>query len=812
MLSLIRSITPAMRLSVAIGLSTLSIVLVASSLGLIPNAQQLVGQSRVRLGEALALQLSIALEAGDEESVSAVAATMMEHTNDLRGIAMRTVDGELSFATGGTETWAATETAEEKEGTGKNLRVPIYRGDERWGTAEFRFTGKAEDSSFMTAMRLSLFTGLLTFLFCRFYLHRVLKYLDPSSVIPERVKAMLDTMSEGVVVLDNRENIILANEAFIEFSQMSLKELQGRKASQLKWLVMDAQDPETATPFPWREAASEGRPIKGVEMRLKRGDEDPQVFMVNSSPILGGEGKCRGALATFDDVTAIEEKNARLEEMVNELQKVRNKVQRQNEELQLLATRDSLTGCFNRRALFEKLQEAWESSQRYQHPLSLIMLDIDHFKSVNDNHGHGVGDQVLERVSQCIRDTVRNTDTVGRYGGEEFCIILPHTEIEAAKATAEKVRKAIEESHPAGLDVTSSFGVSELALGAESPRQLVEQADQALYVAKSTGRNRSIRWDLMPDVPEDAEQPQIDPSQASERTAIPYQAVAALMSALRHRDAGTAAHCERVADLCMLTSRGLMSAGDSFVLEVAALLHDIGKIGVPDSILLKPGSLTEDEWKVMETHDRIGIEIISSAFHCPELTAIVRNHHASFGGGARDPGLPVGRDIPIRARILTIADAYDAMVSDRVYRKAMSQEDAFAELRRCAPEQFDPELIERFIDAVASRDAGRPVSDVDASTDIVLNLGLAVERLMAALDINDLKMLEAMADRLGDLARYQEWAEIAEASTRLVSSIGDEQDVEDLLAASRDLVGLCHEMQNDLLDDGSEQDQKAAAA
>ena len=139
-------------------------------------------------------------------------------------------------------------------------------------------------------------------------------------------------------------------------------------------------------------------------------------------------------------------------------------------------------------------------------------------------------------------------------------------------------------------------------------------------------------------------------------------------------------------------------------------LHDIGKIGVPDSILLKPGPLTQDEWQVMTMHDHIGVEIIKSSFACSELAEIMTNHHAWYAGNPRSPELPTGDDIPLGARILAIADAFDAIVSDRVYRRGRSIEDAFAELRRCVGTQFDPELVEEFIACVLARDHSRRVA------------------------------------------------------------------------------------------------------
>jgi response regulator RpfG family c-di-GMP phosphodiesterase len=257
--------------------------------------------------------------------------------------------------------------------------------------------------------------------------------------------------------------------------------------------------------------------------------------------------------------------------------------------------------------------------------------------------------------------------------------------------------------------VTASVGVSALSLQAREPAELLEQADQALYAAKRAGRNRWARWDQLPALPAR------EPSRAGHPaaapwmgTSVPYPAVSVLFTALSHRHAETAAHSRRVADLCAAVGQGLLPPTRSYILEVAALLHDVGKLSVPDAVLLKPGPLNDEEREVFRLQERHGEAIIMEAFNCEELNLIVRNYRAWYGGNPAYPELPVGTAIPITARLLAIADAYDAMMSDRVYCKGRSREEAFAELRRCAGLQFDPELVERFISIVSERATRKP--------------------------------------------------------------------------------------------------------
>ena len=216
--------------------------------------------------------------------------------------------------------------------------------------------------------------------------------------------------------------------------------------------------------------------------------------MVNGAPILDDTGNCKGALATFDDVTKVEEQNEQLQTMLGKLKKSRDEVRRKNKELEILATRDPLTGCFNRRAFFETFEIEFSSVKRYGHDLSCVMFDIDHFKNVNDTHGHAAGDMVLKGIADVLRSLLRKTDTIGRYGGEEFCIILPNIDIDGATQAAERFRRGIESYDFSGIPITSSFGVSIVDPGISDVAELIDRADKALYAAKEGGRNRVVNW------------------------------------------------------------------------------------------------------------------------------------------------------------------------------------------------------------------------------------------------------------------------------------------------------------------------------
>jgi diguanylate cyclase (GGDEF)-like protein len=221
--------------------------------------------------------------------------------------------------------------------------------------------------------------------------------------------------------------------------------------------------------------------------------------MVNGSPILDGSGESRGALATFDDVTDLERRNSDLRETLDHLSKSRAEVKRQNEELRYLATRDPLTGCLNRRAAFERFEHLIDAAAKEGAALSCIMVDIDHFKEVNDHYGHAAGDKVIQFVARKLREHAGANDIVARYGGEEFLIVLPNADLDEAAKFAERLRLSIQhdfdQKFSSKRDLTVSLGVAIYESGAESALGLVNKADQALYAAKLSGRNRVVRWD-----------------------------------------------------------------------------------------------------------------------------------------------------------------------------------------------------------------------------------------------------------------------------------------------------------------------------
>ena len=420
------------------------------------------------------------------------------------------------------------------------------------------------------------------------------------------------------------------------------------------------------------------------------------------------------------------------------------------------------------------------------------MTDVDHFKSVNDVHGHHKGDEVLKGVSAALKATVGDKGLVCRFGGEEFCILLPNMSVDDGYTLAEGLRQRIAALDFAVLKVTASFGLATRRLGAQSQQEMLDLADKCLYYSKRNGRNRVTRLDQLPAGFETAEPKKVrrrtDAPQQPTLTA-PFQAVTSLMAALSYRDPETADHSRRVAERAAAVARGFLSPGDAYLTQVAALLHDIGKVGVPDAILLKPDALTPEEWQIMRLNTRIGVEIVNASFQSPRLAEIVRHHHTPFGGDPSQPHGAKGEDIPLGARIIMVCDAFDSMTSDRVYRRGRSAEQAFAELRRMAGSQFDPQVVERFI-AIVSAGGGCRRAATDTPPEFACLLGAQAELLAQGVEQRDFDAVRAAAARLQEEASRLNHAEAQAAAAQLLTAAGDDPDLATLAALAHDILDL----------------------
>jgi diguanylate cyclase (GGDEF)-like protein len=792
------------RLSLALAALMLSLLFLAYGIGLIPDAESLSLDSRAGLAKTLGIEAASAVQSDNIKPFEGIVRQVLDSGTDLLSAGLRDAGGDLIADVGGhAEQWK--DPGEKSTSTHVWLWVDLNGAP--WGRVEFCFKPLPQPALFGlwpggAVGRLFSFCGA-TSIFCFgaylwYVMGRILGQSDES--VPQRVRAALDTLAEGVLVLDKKNRIAHANQAFAKLAQSSVEELQTRTVNELSWTRPRGAISADAA-MPWDAAARDGITRIGVPLMLNPSELSEHMVSVNATPIVSDTGESRGILATFDDMTEIEKRNTSMQELLHKLKQSRAEIHRQNQELKLLATRDPLTLCLNRRAFFTELNPLYEQSARTGTPLSAVMVDIDKFKKINDQYGHASGDQVLFQVAELLLNRARTTDVICRYGGEEFALILPHTDLETATAVAERLRVALAATPLAGISVTASFGVSALQLGPTGPQSLLDQADKALYHAKRTGRDRVVRYNDIDATADDAPAGSEVVSGIGSGTrirpvsAIPYPAVAALISALAYRDNMTADHSRRVADLCVTVGRSMLSQSECYALEVAALLHDIGKLGVPDAILFKPGKLTEDEFKIMRLHDRMGVEIISAAFASEALTRIVGSYQTKYGSAEVGSDAPVGASIPLPARLLAIADAFDSMTTDRVWRKGFAREDACAELRRCAGTQFDPDLVERFIGVITAQNVTRDES-LTVSKETALRLGALIEHLAGAIDSNDRSALARMAEQIASEARSCELAILADAADRLKEMATTGTEWIEVVTLANEMLELCRSTQS----------------
>jgi diguanylate cyclase (GGDEF)-like protein/putative nucleotidyltransferase with HDIG domain len=367
-----------------------------------------------------------------------------------------------------------------------------------------------------------------------------------------------------------------------------------------------------------------------------------------------------------------------------------------------LALTDPLTGLANHRSFQERVQRELLGAEARDVPFTLCMLDIDDFKRVNDLFGHPVGDNVLAQVGARLR---QNGEAF-RLGGDEFALLLPTRNAEEALPIAQSVLERI-----AALDlgevgsVTASAGVASFPTQAFHRDELIRLADSALYWAKEHGKNRVHVY--RPEVVELSELRRL--AHGPDRAAR-FRAAASLAKAVDARDTYTGSHSTRVAELGAWIAAHLgLDAEQVELTRLAGSLHDLGKLAIPEEILRKPGPLTPPERLVLERHSQIGFRMLESLGVEP-VAEWVLHHHERWDGVGYPEGL-AGEDIPLGARIIFVADAYDAMTSDRAYRGRLTPQEAVRELERCSGTQFDPEIVTVFARELGY---GSPVTAVAA--------------------------------------------------------------------------------------------------
>ncbi len=359
--------------------------------------------------------------------------------------------------------------------------------------------------------------------------------------------------------------------------------------------------------------------------------------------------------------------------------------------------RDPLTGLPGHSAFFTRLSTAAASSRAGRRPLTLVLMDVDRLKRLNEEHGHAVGDAVVAELSRRLVASARDGDFVARIGGDEFAWLMEGADAATAMGAAYRLRRHIAE-HPlegVGL-VTASFGIAQLGGGsgaAETPGDMQRNAELAVQFAKLNGRNECVAWSF-----EVAEQVYARRADMPAETPS-LRAMRALAWAVDSRDPNTYEHSERVANLAVRIATALGWTNERCIqLREAGIVHDVGKIAVPDAILLKDGRLTDEEMDVMKRHPEVGAEIVADVLSADQAEW-VRGHHERWDGGGYPDGL-AGEQIPEEARVLALADAFDVMRSARTYKEARDLAWALNEARASSGSQFWPAAVEALEDLV----------------------------------------------------------------------------------------------------------------
>lgn len=365
----------------------------------------------------------------------------------------------------------------------------------------------------------------------------------------------------------------------------------------------------------------------------------------------------------------------------------------QKEKLQKLAITDELTDVYNQRQFRILLEREIEIATTNNTSLGLIMMDIDNFNMYNDLYGHECGDKILKATATILKSIVKQNGYVCRYGGDEFAIIFPNTDIETLEMFAHNIIHKFEKvrsdyfSEKLSERVTLSIGLSEYPNRACSKSELISQSDMALYHAKNLGRGRvHLYQDIIS---------KIRKNLSSDDQQL-IGAIKGLLSTISAKDKYTHAHSERVSSYAVMIGKAMnLSINEITVLEYAGLLHDIGKIEIPKTLLNKNESLTEDELLIIRQHPVYSENILEPLEDIDNLLDYVRHHHEKFDGSGYPDGLS-GDEISLGARILCIADSFDAMISERPYCKRKNTEEAIMELRQYSGTQFDPAIVDIF--------------------------------------------------------------------------------------------------------------------
>lgn len=465
--------------------------------------------------------------------------------------------------------------------------------------------------------------------------------LNASTLERTQWQALFYNTPDAAARFDANGNVVDINAGFGELFGYELGEIEGVN---LDDVVARGGHTHEAEQFTEKELS--GQSVIAETVRYNYRGEGIDVEFRGIPVVMDGE--VRGGFAIYTDIRA----------------------RKQAEQtLRYLSEHDQLTGLCNRRR-FELDVQQLDTVDNL--PLTIIMVDADGLKLVNDAFGHQAGDELLKHIATCLTTTFSEGGTISRIGGDEFVLLMPGVDEMRAADMLKKAEAVCESIYISGVPISVSFGMATKTLASESMQTILKQAEDRMYGHKLV-ESRSVRGSML----------------------------ASLRTALEERTHETKKHSERLLATSVALGHKLgLSEGKIDELRILSSLHDIGKIGIPDRILNKPGSLTPEEWEIMKRHPEIGYRIANSTHDLFSVKEGILYHHERWDGKGYPIGLK-GNEIPLTARIIAVADAYDAMISDRPYRQALSREQAVAELEAGAGTQFDPSIVPLFLEVIA---------------------------------------------------------------------------------------------------------------
>lgn len=464
----------------------------------------------------------------------------------------------------------------------------------------------------------------------------------------ELLRTTLSSIGDGVVTTDLDGHIIDLNEAAQNMTGWSKSEAIGKHFGEV--FIINNETTGELFEYPIHKVMKTERVVGLASHTVLVNRKGKKIPIADSAaPIKGVEGQTLGAVMVLRDIS---------------------KEKKDSDRILYISYHDFLTDLYNRRFIEEYIEKAENSDHL---PISVIVGDINGLKLTNDIFGHNTGDKLLIKAAKVIKKCCPRDSIAARWGGDEFIILLPHTEIMVAEAIVKKIRATCEQEENCMVKVSLSLGYATKENSEIKVREVIRKAEEYMYRHKLLDGK-------------------------SYHNAL----IHTLLATLYEKSIETEEHTKRLGDLSYAFGLKLgLHSRELDEISLLALLHDIGKVGIRQSILKKSGKLTDDEWDEMKQHPAIGYRIAKST---PELTGVadyILYHHEHWDGTGYPQGLK-GNEIPLNCRVLALADAYDAMTSDRVYRKAMTQREAITELRENAGTQFDPQLVEPFIKTVLS--------------------------------------------------------------------------------------------------------------